>query len=461
MTVYTPSARVVALDNLRVVAMLLGLVTHGVLPYTATGVIGFPIKDATRHPLADACYLAVHDFRMQLFFLLAGFAAAALAARHGSAALVRNRLARVAGPLLLAVVVVSPALHIVFAGHAATRGIDWNPIHSGGWIGPNFHLWFLYYLLLCCAPLTVILVVGSRIPVGLVQRIDAGCRRIVRSSGTVFIAAAVTVPVLWDMPAWLVDTPKGWLPDLTIYAYYLGYFLAGSVLYRHRDLLPSVGRRWPLQLVVANLVVLPVMLKLTVSGNWHEDALGRTTPVWLVAWKAAAILMGGLYTTLTISALLGIFQRYFAGSHLGWKYLSGASYWCYLAGFPVQALLQAGLAPFSLPILTEFVVVNTVTFAVLLTGYELFVRQTWIGQLLNGRRSVRTQFVEPVLVECRLSAVGSEHARMPEFRPDAPPVMSRGKHCDPNSHFGRGSVSDDRYWDRTEMPEAGWTIRGT
>src|SRR5262245_40100511 len=34
----TSSLRNVALDNLRVVAMLLGLVTHGVLPYTATGV---------------------------------------------------------------------------------------------------------------------------------------------------------------------------------------------------------------------------------------------------------------------------------------------------------------------------------------------------------------------------------------------------------------------------------------
>ena len=71
----TQSARNVALDNLRVVAMLLGLVTHGVLPFKATGVGSYPIHDCERTVLADACYFAVHDFRMQLFFVLAGFGA--------------------------------------------------------------------------------------------------------------------------------------------------------------------------------------------------------------------------------------------------------------------------------------------------------------------------------------------------------------------------------------------------
>ena len=120
-----PSSRNIALDNLRVVAMLLGLVTHGVLPYTATGVAQFPIRDHTRHPIADAIYFAVHDFRMQLFFLLAGFAGTALASRRSVAGLVRNRLTRVALPLAFAVVVISPAMHLLFAHHTTGRGQDW------------------------------------------------------------------------------------------------------------------------------------------------------------------------------------------------------------------------------------------------------------------------------------------------------------------------------------------------
>ena len=118
----TPSTRIIALDNLRVVAMLLGLVTHGVLPYAATGVAQFPIRDCTRHPAADAAYFAVHDFRMQLFFLLAGFAGTALATRRGVGELRRNRLSRVALPLILAVLLICPLMHLLFAHHTTSRG---------------------------------------------------------------------------------------------------------------------------------------------------------------------------------------------------------------------------------------------------------------------------------------------------------------------------------------------------
>ena len=157
-----PPARDPALDNLRVAAMLLGLVTHGVLPFTATGLAPFPVRDATRHPAADAAYFAVHDFRMQLFFLLAGFAAASLGAARGAGAVVRNRLARVAAPLALAAVTVCPLMHLLVARHTAARGVTWDPANAGGWVGPNFHLWFLYYLLLCTAPLAVLLAVQRR-----------------------------------------------------------------------------------------------------------------------------------------------------------------------------------------------------------------------------------------------------------------------------------------------------------
>jgi hypothetical protein len=397
------SARIVALENLRVVAMLLGLVVHGVLPYTATGVDRFPIRDASKHVAADACYFAVHDFRMQLFFLLAGFAAAALADRRGLSGLVRNRLLRVAVPLLLAAAVVCPAMHLLFARHTATRGFYWNPDECGGWVGPNFHLWFLYYLLLCCAPLVLLLAVRHRIPGGLVRAVDAGVRRFVGWRWGTLVLAAVGIPVLWDMKTWWIDSPSGWVPDLTVWVYYLGFFLSGSLLYRHRDLLSGIGRRWVLQLAVANVFVLPAMLKLTISGNYTEEAVGNDPPAWLHAWKAAAIFLGGLYTWLTVGALLGLFQRHFAGGGKTWRYLADASYWCYLAGFPVQTALQVWLAPRQMPILAEFVIVNVMTFAFLLSTYELFVRHTWVGLLLNGKRPQRAAEPTPVVVLNRVS----------------------------------------------------------
>jgi hypothetical protein len=411
------SARVIALDNLRVVAMLLGLVTHGVLPYTATGVAQFPIRDCTRHPAADAAYFAVHDFRMQLFFLLAGFAGTALATRRGIGELASNRLLRVALPLVLAALFICPLMHLLFAHHTASRGLGWDPADTGGWVGPNFHLWFLYYLLMCCVPLVLLMAVGPRLPGGILRGLDQSVRWFVGRWWAIPALAAAAVPVLWDMSSWWIDTPKGWRPDLTIYVYYLGFFLAGALLFRHRDLLPRIGRRWPLQLAIANLLVLPLMLKLTIAGNWAEET-ARGLPAWLVGWKAGAIFLGGLYTWLTISALLGIFQRFFAGSAGWWKYLADASYWCYLAGFPIQAALQVWLAPKALPIVVEFLIINALTFTLLLVSYEYCVRHSWVGLMLNGKRPERTHATqpEPVIVIA---------ARLPVASPEYPPAPDR------------------------------------
>jgi glucan biosynthesis protein C len=141
------------------------------------------------------------------------------------------------------------------------------------------------------------------------------------------------------------------------------------------------------------------MLKLTVSGNWVEES--PAPPAWLGAWKAVAIFLGGLYTWLMIAGLIGLFQRHFAECTGRWKYLAGASYWCYLAGFPVQAAFQVWFAPVGYPIVAEFLLVNALTFGVLLITYELCVRRTWVGVMLNGKPSVER--VVPVVVAARIA----------------------------------------------------------
>ncbi len=435
-----PPPRNVALDNLRAVAMLLGLVAHGVSPFKATEFTRYAIRDRHTTVLADACYFTVHDFRMQLFFLLAGFAACALAARRGVGGLARNRLLRIALPLLVAVAVVAPVMHVLFVAHeidrTATRyGAGWGwftgpevVLRDGtvcslavlpatdlpDWLGPNFHLWFLYYLALCCVPLIGWLSAGPRVaPAGLVRAADAAFRRLLGTWWKAPLLAALGVPVLWRMPDWWIDTPRGWTPDGAIYLYYLGFFLFGGMLYRHRDRLAEFGRHWKALLLVANVLVLPPMLKLTVSGNWAEDAVAPHAPPWLLGWKAAAIFLGGLYTWMMVEGLVGLFQRHFAGSRAWWKYLAESSYWCYLAGLPVQVALQVWLAGADLPIAAKFLLVNALTFAALLASYELCVRHTWVGLMLNGKRPERKPEppAEPVVVSARVRVGAPERTR--------------------------------------------------
>ena len=413
-----PPERNAALDNLRVAAMLLGLVTHGVLPYTATGLVPFPVRDATLHPAADAVYFAAHDFRMQLFFLLAGFAGACLVAKKGAAALARNLLSRVAAPLALAAVVAVPLMHLLVSRHTAARGVSWNVGEAGGWVGPNFHLWFLYYLLLCTA---AFLCARRFAPGPVVRRLDGWGRWLIASPWKFPLLSLAVVPLLWGMRAWWIESPHGWVPQSTVLAYYLGFFAAGVLLARHRDLLPAIGRNWRGQLLAANVLVLPLMLKLTISGNWVEES--PAPPAWLGAWKAVAIFLGGLYTWLMIAGLIGLFQRHFASCTGRWKYLAGASYWCYLAGFPVQAAFQVLFAPAGYPIVAEFLLVNALTFGVLLVTYELCVRRTWVGAMLNGRPSVER--VQPVVVVAKVAVpeprIAVRTAAAPKPKPPAVP----------------------------------------
>ena len=152
--------------------------------------------------------------------------------------------------------------------------------------------------------------------------------------------------------------------------------------WRHRDLLPAYGTRWGLRLAVANVLVLPAMLGLTIAGNRLEDA--GAVPAGFAAWKAAATLLSGLYTWLMIEGLVGLFDRHFAGGRAWWKYLAESSYWCYLAGFPVQVALQVYLAEHPMPMAVKILLVTALTLGVLLASYELVVRHSWLGRLLGG-----------------------------------------------------------------------------
>ena len=64
--------RLHALDNLRAVAMLLGIVLHAALSFM-TLPIPWIARDVSRNFGFDVLAGFIHGFRMQLFFFLAGF----------------------------------------------------------------------------------------------------------------------------------------------------------------------------------------------------------------------------------------------------------------------------------------------------------------------------------------------------------------------------------------------------
>ncbi len=98
------------LDALRAFAMLLGIGLHAALSFAP-----FPwgVQDVRQHELFTLFFLAVHGFRMQLFFLVSGFFTVMLWRRYGVKALLKHRFQRVFVPCLLGLMTIIPALHWV------------------------------------------------------------------------------------------------------------------------------------------------------------------------------------------------------------------------------------------------------------------------------------------------------------------------------------------------------------
>ncbi len=101
-----------------------------------------------------------------MFFALAGFFAALLAAQRGLRAFVGNRVARVLVPLALFALPLWAADEL---GIALARDPHWQSVVAAtrslglpGSLAFLGHLWFLYYLLVFCLALVLVVMVGRR-----------------------------------------------------------------------------------------------------------------------------------------------------------------------------------------------------------------------------------------------------------------------------------------------------------
>ncbi|WP_160149358.1 acyltransferase family protein [Roseiconus lacunae] len=98
------------LDALRAIAMLLGIVLHAALSFTA---IPWTVQDTRQSDVYSILFAAIHGFRMPLFFLLSGFFTAMLWRKRGLRALIKHRGKRIALPLLIGCFTIIPAMWAV------------------------------------------------------------------------------------------------------------------------------------------------------------------------------------------------------------------------------------------------------------------------------------------------------------------------------------------------------------
>ena len=93
-----------------------------------------------------------------------------------------------------------------------------------------------------------------------------------------------------------------------------------------------------------------------------------------------------LYTWSVVFGMVGLFRRFFSHKNRTIRYLSDSSYWLYLAHLPVIMSLQILISTWNLPSLYKFLGICLITSALLLIVYELAIRYSWVGSILNGKK---------------------------------------------------------------------------
>jgi glucans biosynthesis protein C len=390
--------RLHALDALRAVAMLLGLVLHAALPFMRGDVAGtipfmrstlalWPASDRTAGEGFALLVYLIHAFRMPAFFVMAGFFAHLLYRRRGMHAFASQRLRRIGLPLVIAVLLVIPLGYAVWTyGWNLRKAAGLSFVQSVGRplseVEPSpMHLWFLEYLLVLYTATILIDQVGSRITGGRFGQLTLPAARwLVGSAWAVPVLALVTLPPMLSMEEWTSDTPHSFLPQAHLIAFYGLFYLFGWLLYAHRDQLAELAGRAGWQLGLGLVVVLPLLMM--VIGPAARGAVGPQRQALELLGRGGYALLAWLLTL----GVIGLFLRSFDRPSPAMRYLVDAAYWMYLVHLPLVALLNIAVVDWELPGLFKMLGVFLASSALLLLSYQLVVRHTVIGRVLNGPR---------------------------------------------------------------------------
>jgi hypothetical protein len=143
--------RLHALDAVRGFALLLGIVLHATLSFLPAPTRIWIIQDSHPSMTLAVLFFAIHVFRMTTFFLIAGFFAHMSFHRLGGRVFIKDRLQRIALPLVVGWPILFAAMFAAvfwaasFPNGGPVPGASrWPPVLPGF---PLTHLWFLYVLL--------------------------------------------------------------------------------------------------------------------------------------------------------------------------------------------------------------------------------------------------------------------------------------------------------------------------
>jgi peptidoglycan/LPS O-acetylase OafA/YrhL len=397
--------RLHGLDAVRGYALMLGIVYHATMSFLPGPQI-WPVKDTHSSLFLSGLFFVSHMFRMTTFFLIAGFFGHMVVEKRGVKAFVKDRAKRIALPLvvgwpMLFAAIVGATIYgaYVSSGHMPTMA-EHTAVAAKGPPPPPLafpltHLWFLYLLLwLYAATLGLRALVLKLDTNGRIQvRADAVLAAIVESR---FAPAVLALPGALAMAftgfglEWFgIQTPdSSLLPNIPALVAYFTAFGFGWLLHRQSGLMNIWARRWRFHLVLA--------IALTADCLHMAGVIPHVTPSPIGPQRLLYSAVYSLATWNWMLAVIGLALKHLSNESPARRYVADSSYWLYLIHLPIVMVLQAMVAKLDAPAEVKILIVLSVAFPLMFASYQLMVRRSFIGAILNGRRASKVAKPAPL-----------------------------------------------------------------
>jgi peptidoglycan/LPS O-acetylase OafA/YrhL len=375
------TSRYHSLDALRAFALLLGVVLHAGLSHLLPPGV-WAVGTAAPSKVVGWFVLFTHSFRMELFFMLAGFFAAMAVQKRGVRAFLASRLRRIALVFILLLYPMKLTLAALWIAGGRRTGwlalppeaaaLPWWKLALGSALQERFphiqltHLWFLYYLML----VTALFLLG-RFACGFIVRkvqpaLTARTRAFASHALAPLALALAFTPVLAAMTLPGIDTPDLTLaPHGPVLILYGAFFCFGWWLHGSPELLRAFARRWPWQLAIAFVASLPAA---ALTGMLYSPEVASGPHYRELKWASSFLI--AVVMMFSVPGLTGLFSRCATEPSRWIRGLASASYFVYLAHLPLVVALQVLMAGWRMPWWIEVPANSLATLLALLAVYK-------------------------------------------------------------------------------------------
>lgn len=370
------------IDWLRVAAIAGVFMFHTLRPFNADD---WHVKNAEQSAELGIVMGAFWSFGLAVLFLLSGAGARFALRRRTWQAFLRERVARLLVPFVVAgVLVLSPIQAYIEAVHKGTGGGPF-PDYAVGWIGRamtldvsisptlfgrGYHLWFLGFLF-------AISVIALPLLVGLMGRrgravIDALARGLAWPGAT--LAVAVPIVVLMTIGVTLGTDEHDWFE----FCWYFAYFVIGFVVVSDDRFMAAVRRDGWLALGAA-VVSTFVLTATPVAGELSSIESGLDVTRFLAGMLFALEGWAWTLVLLNVGLRMAALQRPVAAR------LNEAVLPVYVVHQPVILAVAFFVVEWPIGILPKWLVVFGASLAITLGLVEIGLRSRVVRVLLGAR----------------------------------------------------------------------------